>query len=269
MSKVEELLNSAQIKYGDSDVASKRRKSSSDPDEGDYKSFELGVVDVENVLNSTAIENEDFKGGSLLSSTDTSMNSSISNNSANTASDSIYISNKPSDTSRGFENTFKILEQHIRTRWNNGQRQTFLRSITEEETEEPQFPEQRERSTSPDMLELQLEALQRVKTLLKDKPQSEVEPTNVSEEVTSPLNESLYGIKVDGQISQLQTNNADEIVLEEKFKSPEYAYHISKGKDGRKYLRVVRSMLLDKGMCFLWTLQENFFVLFYIFLKVI
>lgn len=226
----EETLNSAQIKYGDSDVASKRRKS-----EDDYDTFQREAV--ENVLNSTAIENEDFKGGSLLSSADISAN--------------VYISDKPSDASKGFENTFKILEQDIRTRWNNGQRQTFLRRISEEETEEKekQFPEQisqRDRSSSPDMLELQLEALQRVKSLMKEND-CEEDPME-SEEITSPLNESLYGIKVNGTFSQLQSSSVDETIIEQSVKSPEYAYHISKGKDGRKYLKVVKSMLLDKGM---------------------
>lgn len=205
-----------QIKYGDSDVASKRRK----PEE-DYDTFVKEAV--ENVLNSTAIENEDFNGGCGLSSaTDTSAN--------------IYISDKPSDSSRGFENTFNILEQHIRTRWNNGQRHTFLSRISEEEPDE---------NEKPDMLELQLEALQRVKTLMKEE-----EKPNESEEITSPLNESLYGIKIDGTYSQKQTSSANETILEQNVKSPDFAYHISKGKDGKKYLRVVRSMLLDKGMWF-------------------
>lgn len=203
----EENLKSAQIKYGDSDVASKRRKS-------DYDIFVQEAL--ADVLNSTAIENEDFKGGSVLSS--------ATDNSAK-----IYISKKPSDSSKGFENTFKILEQQIRIRWKNSQAQTFLSKINEEDSF--LFPEQlseRSQPSSPDMLELQLEALQRFKTLMKGKDR---------DEITSP----------DEELSQ-QSFTADETILEQSGNSSNCEYHISKGKDGQNRLRVIRNTLFDKGM---------------------
>jgi hypothetical protein len=82
-------------------------------------------------------------------------------------------------------------------------------------------------------LELELEARGRLKDLLLDEPRGAL--TELLQDFVEPR--------------KLQKNptNPDQTVVEQTGEYPEYLYHVSKGKDGRLYLRVVRSLLIDKG----------------------
>lgn len=126
---------------------------------------------------------------------------------------------------------------------------------------------------SLDLFELELEAIQRLQQknynsqintnpILKlnndNEKNNESKDANSSnnETITSPINELLYGIKpIELTETTTSTNDDDDIIFkqDEKIleeicnKHPEFVYHIAKGKDGRKYLRVVRNLLLEKG----------------------
>lgn len=250
-----------QSKFGDSDLASKRRK-----DNDEYNTiFTKRLSKPE--LNSTLNETDDYNGGILPENDDWKPCDLISPN--------------PSDSSFGFENTFSILEGQLRgtqqltrsqvehlLRTSDLQKNPifldvpfaskdrFLRAISEEKSigddDEVDSAEQK-----PSFLELELDARQRIKELSfsindSEKVKSTSDTLPDEELSTSSMNEFLYGIPSKSTADQRSGSPMFQSMVHEDRQQqsgeyPEYVYHVAKGKDGQVYLRVVRSLLVDKG----------------------
>lgn len=171
------------------------------------------------------------------------------------------ISDTPSDTSSGFENTFKVLAKQVsQPRISNIDIQNllrcnvlsgksteyldvpkydrFLRAISEESSTSDY-----DREESPSYFELELEARQRIRELADGSKK-----TNMSDcdDIKLPLSEHLYGIELSSKLSEKADTPLTEEVKQQNGDYPEYVYHVAK-ENGRLYLKVVRSLLLDKG----------------------
>lgn len=251
-------------KFDDSDVSSKRRKLVETDEYNTVFTKKLisepdlnSTLDIENsssyIINKE--DNLDYTGG-LLSDYDETIN----------------ITKKPSDSSFGFQNTFEILEKQMieskQLRLSRNQLESFidsqkseflniplrpehLRCISEEGSN---FDEDEEKYDKPDLFELELEASKRIYEMFSTKNSNLND--NSCDDLKSPLNELLYGIvpKLNAEENLTFPTNLTETTTVRDGEYPEYLYHIAKGKDGRLYLRVVRSMLVDKGKIFLFNL---------------
>lgn len=147
----------------------------------------------------------------------------------------------------------------------------YLSSISEESeslssrrtSSTTQHPDDEE-DEKPSFLELELEASSRLRKIRERLGGSllSLDGATGGEEkaMESPLVEALYGISVESLARAAADRahpNPDVFLAaggsEEDDKSsqsgeyPEYIYHVAKGNDGRMYLKVVRSLLLDKG----------------------
>lgn len=178
------------------------------------------------------------------------------------------VSDHPSDTSSGFENTFKVLTNQVRQpRISNVHIQHLLRSkfLSDRSTDHLDVPKydrflraiSEESSTSeydredgyesPSFLELELEARQRIREL-----RDELKKTNISDggvgddDIKLPLSEHLYGVELTNKLSEKMETLLTEEITQQSGDYPEYVYHVAK-ENGRLYLKVVRSLLIDKG----------------------
>lgn len=170
------------------------------------------------------------------------------------------ISDKPSDTSSGFENTFKVLTNQVRQpRISNDEIQNillsnspsskqavylrvpnydrYLRAISEESSTSDYDKDEK------DELELELEARQRIKEMSNELNKTNV---NCSGDIKLPLSEHLYGVELSNKSSEKIESSLTEDIQQQSGDYPEYVYHVAK-ENGRLYLKVVRSLLLDKG----------------------
>lgn len=238
-------------KFGDDDVASKKRKEADE-----YSTVftqRLSKPDLNSTLTAqdqsvvqqtekTAVNPEDFKGGILDSWTPIEP-----------------ISSQPSNTSCGFDNTFKVLEGYLRQPAATGRKQIenflqssevlrnpifsdssrYLRAISEESCDEVD-------EGPPSFLELELDARQRIQQL-SDSSLS-ISKESKSNTLDLPMNDLLYGTSSHNATlhPRFETSLVED-VTQHTGESSEYVYHVAKGKDGRLYLRVVRSLLIDKG----------------------
>lgn len=202
----------------------------------------------------------------------------------------LSISERPIDTSFGFQNTFKVLEKYIRrgrrylndnknnvnTNCTNSSKMTtpynsincgdgdesthnsyhcgdgisicdvdgsydnstkFLNSISED--------------GDPSLFELEFEARSRILATMKEGiPLAASSPAvTPKKEIQSPMNELLYGVKIDSvevDETMMYTSGCDdEMKLEQTGCYPEYLYHIARGKDGQTFLRVMNSLMLN------------------------
>lgn len=226
-----ETLSPKALKYDDGDLTSKKRKK-------DELQYDV-LFSSNNLLNSTFNENTKNPHSS-------------------------FISKNPSDTSCGYENTFKVLEEQMHYKSLISPRQlqnflkrhhnvtapldhlasgSFLQSINELEEEDP-----------PSFFELELEASSRLRDMINKKDELTASHSHSDKNsdctIKSPLNELVNNVP----LGDLQAQPNQDIFTNDKDQSvevtgdyPEYLYHVAKGDDGRMYLRVVRSLLLDKG----------------------
>lgn len=174
------------------------------------------------------------------------------------------ISDNPSDTSSGFENTFKVLTNQVRQpRISNVDVQNllqgtslsdaaalylnvpkydrFLRAISEESSTSDYDKD--EKYDNPSYLELELEARQRIKELSDGSKKTNA---NGSGDIKLPLSEHLYGVELSKKLSENIETPLTEEIQQQSGDYPEYVYHVAK-ENGRLYLKVVRSLLVDKG----------------------
>lgn len=240
-------------KFGDDDLASKRRKDSED----EYNTVFTKKL-AESQLNSTlnfelggaydsGPNSLDFKGGPVTDHDETDFGQKS-------------ITSNPSDTSFGFHNTFSVLQKQIQTKKqprlsqrqiefllheNNGEAvknpiyvdipisdECYLRAISDDAN--GPF----EDGDSPSLFELELEAMQRVKQMLVGgttgvvggQRHFEVTKSNAAEHVRES-NPSLL----------------EDFYQQDGGEYSEYVYHVARSKEGQVYLRVVRSLLVDKG----------------------
>lgn len=269
-------------KFGDADVASKRRKSPTHPendDDDEYNTLFTKRLTTGSDLNSTTCHDEpDFTGGLVSPSAAKS-----STPSHDPWQPHELLSPTPSASSRGFENTFKVLESQMRSTTSQltpsqvnqvlrdanlksnpiflnvpfGARDRFLRAISEERgsvagDEDVELAE-------PSLLELELDARQRIREIELEvsnaRTPADCERTIPAESSDpaecSSMTEFLYGIPIHGcepPSERIASIGQEEVVVaEDEGEYPEYVYHMARGKDKRVYLRVVRSLLVDKG----------------------
>lgn len=214
-------------KYGDDDLVSKKRKPLEFSEEDEYITFSTRQG-TSKELNSTFLAAEENRA---------------------------FITKNPSESSFGFSNTFHVLEGQM-----SGRRSisplTLEKFIKRNELyknplfvnapyscDQQKFPGILE---EPSHLELELEARSRLKDLILN------DSLGLGEESTikRSLSELLEGFVVPPKINSSRESDQstdDPTVVEQQGEYPEYLYHVSKGKDGRLYLRVVRSLLIDKG----------------------
>lgn len=177
-----------------------------------------------------------------------------------------HVSDHPSDTSSGFENTFKVLTNQVRQpRINNVDIQNllrsnflsnsqsteylnvptydrFLRAISEESSTSDY--DRDESYDSPSFLELELEARQRIRDLADGSNKSKV--SDCDGDIKLPLSEHLYGVELSNKLTGKIETPMTEDIKQQSGDYPEYVYHVAK-ENGRLYLKVVRSLLIDKG----------------------
>lgn len=227
-------------KYGDDDLASKKRKSVDKYDDLFHQSSSF--------LNSTLKSPEEESSECLY----------LEAFSKQTNENNAFVSKTPSASSCHFQNTFDVLENQMSNKRCLSPRQLeqfmtanpyfkdrFLNSISEESKEESE--------ETPSFFELELEASSRLRDLINNKSAKDDNISSNVSTITSPLNELLHDFvpKCDPETVKYHPNPEvflkDDKTLEEIGEYPEYLYHVSKGKDGRLYLRVVRSLLVDKG----------------------
>lgn len=202
----------------------------------------------------------------------------------------LSISERPIDTSFGFQNTFKVLEKYIRrgrrylndnknnvnTNCTNSSKMTTpYNSINcgdgDESTHKSyhcgdgisicdvdgsydnstKFLNSISEDGDPSLFELEFEARSRILATMKEGiPLAASSPAvTPKKEIQSPMNELLYGVKIDSvevDETMMYTSGCDdEMKLEQTGCYPEYLYHIARGKDGQTFLRVMNSLMLD------------------------
>lgn len=261
------------VKYGDADLASKKRKQLDD----EYNTVftkRLSECNLQSTL--TTAESSDFIGGLLKPDE--------SNDEVDNWNVSDPISTHPSSSSCGFENTFKVLEGQLRGSHQLNRQEVdmllrssdlrrnpifldvpfankdrFLRAISEESNIPDETNDSDDVENAPSFLELELDARQRIKELsesiaIRRKDSIRLSPgnTDADEARESSMTEFLYGIAISSSratspLRDDQLPHISEEIQQQTGEYPEYVYHMAKGKDGRVYLRVVRSLLVDKG----------------------
>lgn len=245
------------VKYGDDDVSSKRRKDATDEYEQEFASHFVVGGAASARLNSTAAFGEDFTGG-LVSDEDASSLSTVVPF-AMAADDgrsfeeefNCSISVHPSDSSCGFHNTFSVLERqlHVKKQPKLSQQQIeyILLKNNDVAVKNPIYidiPISDEwglravggHSSAQDeppasLFDLKIEAMLRVKELLGSGRKADASAHGDAAAAHIPINTSLL----------------EDFYQQDGGECPDYVYHVAKSKDGRTYLRVVRSFLVDKG----------------------
>ncbi|EDV98781.1 GH13508 [Drosophila grimshawi] len=227
----------------------------------DYTHHFIAGEDALHLLNSTthSIAN------SVSSS---SLNSLMSNCSSNSTADSLTtISQKPSNASKHFENTYKLLGQQLE---NNCQRtaeklqqldKSVDSSLDSSCCSSMMSAIVHGTGPAPTRLELELEAVERMRIIVQQlKVSSSVETT-----ASAPLLALLHDFAAKGQ-PESHSNTATPVPspitgaiaadgpnfelppeLLDKANSWELMYYASKNVDGRNCLKVVRSLLTNKG----------------------
>lgn len=267
------------LKYGDDDVSSKRRKDAVADDE--YNTVftrRLNSSCASGQLNSTshgveannygACCSDDFIGGPVHEHTPklpTSADRSDTDDAFN-----VSITTLPSDSSFGFENTFSVLERQLRLskqpKLNQQQIEYILMKNNDTAVKNPIYidiPISDEwclRAISgqangslqattidpivdvdtgpPSLFDLEIEAMLRVKELLGTTEKTTIDTVDAGS--TTPT-------MVDTHHIPISTSLIEDFYQQDGGDYSEYVYHVAKSKEGRVYLRVVRSLLVDKG----------------------
>lgn len=266
------------LKYGDDDVSSKRRKDPTDDD--DYNTVftkHLPSSNASDRLNSTAhavdadkcgaCYSDDFIGGPVNQN---AMNASPTNADSVDADDefNVSITMLPSDSSFGFENTFSVLERQLslskQPKLNQQQIEYILMKNNDTAVKNPIYidipisdewclraisgqanssrqamtiPSDHIDDSPPSLFDLEIEAMLRVKELLG----------NVATDTVDAG--SVHATDIDANDGHIPINTSliEDFYQQDGGDYSEYVYHVAKSKDGRVYLRVVRSLLVDKG----------------------
>lgn len=273
-------------KYGDDDLSSKRRKPAGNDDDDDDDEYNTmftkrltdasvsqlnSTSDSQHDISCTPERNLDFKGGPIASVKSLAKCNSTENEDETNLLNS-SISQNPSDSSFGFQNTFTVLERQLHLnkqpilnptqieyilKRNPSEAvknpiyvdvpinaETYLRAVSSKANSlfEDACSSGCENVDSPSLFELEIEAMQRCKQLLA---------THATFEL---VNESGSGSSSTGPVAmktiaeqQIHTSLIEDFYQQDGGDYSEYVYHVAKAKDGHLYLRVVRSLLVDKG----------------------
>lgn len=296
LKSIEKISDISEVKYGDADLCSKRRKlheieeQDEDEHEDDHKKEEKVVkyvntsdggceesylhfennayenccqssfLDTTSSTSSLVAKNHIQKHGVVSSPTITSSkipSYSLKSNLIETSAKNIHtITNKPSVSSKGFENTFKLLQHQVET--NTQKTIDLLKTI------DPSKTSHRESSSStlssqsglyvvreeePTCLELELEAMQRIQTFVNELERDSKKGHPNRGLVSTPLLALLYNFVSRG-LSQDFSNDSNSTLQSEKLvtnlsvgPNVNLMYHVGKGSSGSKCLKIVRNLL--------------------------
>lgn len=234
---------STDIKYGHADLASKKRKSTEDAiettgeeaDELNYEEFKS-----ETCLNSSFKQSppeseveakneidtqQDFKGGLLLGNENTCINNKSNNSTFSTSANSslILITDKPSQCSKGLENSFKILQNQVETNKQKSLNALSSLSLTSNSLNNITINETASR------FELELEAAARAQRKTK----------HDKKDLLTFLNDFSLVTALKQQ-QQHKLNDIQEVEEIEDEKST-FMYHVAKSTDGSNCLKKVRN----------------------------
>lgn len=272
------------LKYGDDDVSSKRRKDAVDADE--YNTVftkRLSSSSALNQLNSTSHDVEADRSGACCSDDFTggpvNENTSKVSTSAHSIEDldeafNVSITTLPSNSSFGFENTFNVLERQLslskQPKLNQQQIEYILMKSNDTAVKNPIYidiPISDEwclRAISgqangslqattidpiniddgpPSLFDLEIEAMLRVKELLASTDRTSTDTVDAG---STRMAAAPVVVDVNAHIP-INTSLIEDFYQQDGGDYSEYVYHVAKSKDGRVYLRVVRSLLVDKG----------------------
>lgn len=271
MDSVEEDINSSgnipnisEIKYGDADVSSKRRKlqiidSEKETIETDsfvaketnvktddfYTKFEKDVI--QNCLQSSFrdIGKSDIEEASSIppNVSNSKERYSSTRNIETCAKSFSTITDKPSVSSKGFENSFKLLQHQIQSK-------TIKLSTSSLLSSSCTLLNNVECGDEPSLLEIELEAMRRIK-LFVHKLETEEKLDNIS----MPLLALCYTFvsRRDNQDIFCGSASGDQSVTLIKHINDgldiDLKYHVGKDTDGSKCLKIVRHLLKQKGNC--------------------
>uniref|UniRef100_A0A0K8UXU7 Uncharacterized protein n=1 Tax=Bactrocera latifrons TaxID=174628 RepID=A0A0K8UXU7_BACLA len=230
------------FKYGDSDICSKRRKCNADATV-DNESIAFTECTPTNIslLDFSSIDvSSDFKGGLLNSTTSTSsaQSSPISLITEEHSEKSLLITAKPSQTSKCFENTFKLLQTQLECNAKKAVSvmQSFNVDTSFLNSSISSLPSISESEEPPTHLELELEAMRRVRTLVKNKTSYNISPRFVA---------LLCDFVSKGQHKENEKDHRENC---SKDGEQDLRYHAAKNCDGKNCLRVIRTLCSQQGM---------------------
>lgn len=274
----------SRLKYGDDDVSSKRRKDVANGDE--YNTVftkRLPSSSASCQLNSTSHDvdadrrgsccSDDFIGGPV---DEHAPNVSTNFDDSHSLSDdefNVSITTLPSNSSFGFENTFSVLERQLslskQPKLNQQQIEYILMENNDTAVKNPiyiDFPISDEwflRAISgqansslqattidpinidagpPSLFDLEIEAMLRVKELLGNTANTTTDTVDAGS-----IRSSASVVTEANAHIPINTSLIEDFYQQDGGDYSEYVYHVAKSKDGRLYLRVVRSLLVDKG----------------------
>lgn len=265
----------------DNECDDNRNGGSEDNDDHEYKAIfsKRPSQGASQMLNSTPYKHndqqnisccsDDFTGGPVSSETCATINISAASAQNNEQNDKFNqsITSHPSDSSFGFHNTFSVLEKQLnlskQPKLNQRQIEYIIMKNNDTAVKNPIYIDipindewclhavsgQANSSLqdncvddeSPSLFELELEAMERVKQLLGTTAmpcQHSASTVDSSVEVTDEVD---YASKV------ANTSLLEDFYQQDGGEYSDYVYHVAKSKDGHVYLRVVRSLLVDKG----------------------
>lgn len=172
------------------------------------------------------------------------------------AKDDLLITTKPSTSSRGFENTFKLLEKHVNK--SNDNVIAVIQSICQASNDtsakiDENVMLQRTNSDidTPTRLDLELAAIERIKSIFSN---NSFDVLDIKSATICTLITFLFDFTTTVSCCKGLEDTSIPLVISSISKEfPDILYHASKGTDGRQYLRVVRSLLRRQGMRFTFT----------------
>lgn len=286
-------------KFGDDDLASKRRKYPYHDDQYNTGfTKQLNESQLNGTLNTSGFtiddtfhsfnhscNSHDFNGGPLTND-DTNINHhtiAITDDfDANSYDEPDFgqksITSNPSDSSFGFHNTFSVLERQMETKKQPKLSQQQIEYLLYENTDEavtnpiyvdiPISDESYLRAISgnanesfednthdvddingPSLFELELEAMQRVKQLLRGGGSGDGAGGYVPRiNDAAPNGDCDNGIKkVPANVRASNPSLLEDFYQQDGGDYSDYVYHVSRRINGQVYLRVVRSTPVDKG----------------------
>ncbi|KAM7353475.1 trafficking kinesin-binding protein milt isoform 3-T3 [Cochliomyia hominivorax] len=260
--------NINKIKYGDADLWSKRRKLQkiNEQEEDEDENDESINVSVSPDVKETYLKFEKYAKNDccqssfidLVSTNDIEVDSKCDhiiinlNTKKNHSSAKNYltITDNPSISSKGFENTFKLLQNQVKM---NMQKSIDLIKRINPDNEFPSSSGSNlsiVRDEDPTCLELELEAMQRIQTHVNELEQVNNDEERKNEKFLTPLLELLYNFVSRGITPEISTKTDALKKMKPLYSDVEHnsnlMYHVAKNTNGAQCLKTVRNLLEQK-----------------------
>ena len=241
-------LDITDTKYGDADLTSKRRKLHKIKEQEEYEDEDDTYLNFVEKIDKHCLH-------SSLSDTSTSQNdfensiSSSPHKTQSSAKNNLIISNKPSLTSKGFENSFKLLQSQVKA--NSKKKKQLLENLNTNHkfSTSPETNLYTVTEEDPTRLELELEALQRIQKFVSNlETEKCTEQLIKSGHILTPHLVLLYNFVSKGLSKD--SFSTTEKTLQTKCNSycgieddSNLKYHVGKNASGEKCLKIIRSFI--------------------------